>query len=475
MKKYNKLLLMITCMVLGAALFFAVEHLVLKKGEGHQTKEAEVTETLKKLQKAQNLITESYVEKVDSAKLLDGAIQGMVASLGDPYSVYMDEETSRQFEQSLDSSFSGIGAEVTKEGEDFIIVDRFKGSPAEKAGIKPNDKIKTIDGKSIQSLTLYQVTAKIRGPKGSKVQIGVERGDHAKDLVITVTRDDIPIETVHSKRFKKGNGYIGYLEITTFAEGTAKDLKEELTRLEAEGIDGLILDVRGNPGGLLSSVHEVLDEFVTGKKPFMHIEKRNGDREPLKSVLKEKKDYPIATLIDGGSASAAEILAAGMQEVEGYPLIGVTTFGKGTVQQSFDLGDGSQMKLTMSKWLTPNKKWIHKKGIAPTLEVMQPPVFELVPLQSAVVLKKGMNNEKIAVLQNMLNGLGLDVDRTDGYFSASTEKAVQNFQKTVGLTQNGEANTATLNELDKAIQSYKENPKNDHQLQSAIEFITKNE
>ncbi|MGD7043381.1 S41 family peptidase [Jeotgalibacillus proteolyticus] len=475
MKKYNKLLLIVVCMALGAALFFAVEHLVLKKGPVQQANETEVAETLAKLEKAQELIKKSYVEKVDEAKLLDGAIQGMVASLGDPYSVYMDRETSKQFEQSLDSSFSGIGAEVSKEGEDFIIVDRFKGSPAEQAGLKPNDKIKSIDGESIQSLTLYEVTAKIRGPKGSKVVIGVERGDAAKNLDITVTRDEIPVETVHSKRFKLGSSQIGYLEITTFAKGTAEDLKTELTKLESEGINGLILDVRGNPGGLLSSVHEVLDEFVTNKKPFMYIEERNGEREPLSSVLEEKKEYPIATLIDGGSASAAEILAAGMQEVEGYPLIGEKTFGKGTVQQSYDLGDGSQMKLTMSKWLTPNKKWIHKEGIQPTLEVSQPAVFELVPLQSAVVLKKGMNDEKISVLQNILNGLGYEVDRTDGYFSGSTEKALTAFQKSAGLKQNGEANTATLAELDKAIQTYKENPKHDHQLQSAIEFLSENE
>ncbi|TDL32564.1 PDZ domain-containing protein [Jeotgalibacillus sp. S-D1] len=475
MRKYNKLLLMITCVLVGAALFFAIEQIWFKNTQEQQANQPEVEEALAKLQKAQNLIKDSYVEQVDSSKLLDGAIQGMVASLDDPYSVYMDKETSKQFEQSLDSSFSGIGAEVTKEGEDFVIVSPFKGSPAEEAGLKPNDKIISVDGKSVQSLTLYEVTAKIRGPKGSKVEIGINRGDREKDLKIVVKRDEIPIETVHSDRMKTDNGTIGYIEITTFAEGTANDLKDELTKLETEGINGLILDVRGNPGGLLSSVHEIMDQFVTGKKPFMHIEERTGEREPLKSVLKEKKDYPVVTLIDGGSASAAEILAAGMQEVEGYPLIGEKTFGKGTVQQSFELGDGSQMKLTMSKWLTPNKRWIHKKGIEPTIAVKQSPVYGLVPLQSAVVLKKGMNDEKVAVLQNILNGLGYEVDRTDGYFSTSTEKAITAFQKKSGLKENGEANTATLTELDKAIQSYKDNPKNDLQLQSALQFISEKE
>ncbi|MEW9502130.1 S41 family peptidase [Jeotgalibacillus marinus] len=463
----KRLLLMVTCALVGAALFFGVERVFFKEDQAN----TEVSETLVKLQKAQDLITESYVEQVDSNELLDGAIQGMVNSLGDPYSVYMDEETSKQFEQSLDSSFSGIGAELTKENEDFVVVSPFKGSPAEKAGLKPNDIVKSVDGESVQSLTLYQVTAKIRGPKGSKVQIGVERGDSAKELMINVVRDDIPNETVHSDLIETNDGNIGYLEISTFAEGTADDVKESLEKLEAEDIDGLILDVRGNPGGLLSSVEEIMYQFVTDKKPFMHIEERNGDSEALSSPLKERKDYPIATLINGGSASAAEILAAGMQEVEGYALIGNTTFGKGTVQQSVDLGDGSQMKLTMFKWLTPNERWIHSKGIEPTLQVEQPPVYDLVPLQSAVVLKKGMNDEKIAVLQNMLKGLDYEVDRTDGYFSTSTEKAVQTFQKSVGLKANGEANTATLTELDKAIQTFKDNPENDHQLQSAIEYL----
>ncbi|WP_227394256.1 S41 family peptidase [Jeotgalibacillus aurantiacus] len=463
--------MMIICVALGAGLFFGVDRMWLKRVP--ETTDEQVT--LSKIEKAQKIIQESYVDKVDADKLMDGALKGMVAALNDPYSVYMDKDASKQFNESLHSSFSGIGAEITKQDGQFVVVSPLKESPAEKAGLKPNDVIKKVDGDEVASLTIYELTSKIRGPKGSRVQLNIERGQSEKELTVTVVRDDIPIETVSHSVFEQDGVKTGYIEITTFAEGTGQDVQKALEKLEKEEITGLILDVRGNPGGLLSSVEEVLDPFITDRKPFMYVEERNGNREPLTAKTKEKKEYPAVVLIDGGSASAAEILAAAMREVEGTTLIGTKTFGKGTVQQSLDLGDGSQMKLTVSKWLTPDKRWIHKKGIEPTIEVVQPDIFSLSPLQSAVILKKGMNDERIASLQRLLEGLGYEIDRKDGYFNTKTEEAVMKFQKTAGLKETGEVNTSTLKKLEETLTAYQENANHDHQLQSALDFLGKNQ
>lgn len=463
----RRVLMILICMVLGAGVYYSADRWIVKRA----SEEASIEQS--KIEKAQQIIQQSYVEKVDQDLLLDGALKGMVEALGDPYSVYMDEQASKQFHDSLDSSFSGIGAEITQQEGSFIIVAPLKGSPAEKAGLKPNDVITKVDNEEIDGLTIYDLTSKIRGPKGSRVQLGILRGEAEKSLTINVVRDDIPVETVSHQLYEREGAKAGYIEIKTFGEGTGKDVKAALDDLEKEQLSGLIIDVRGNPGGLLSSVEEVLGNFITNKKPFMYVEERSGKREALTSASENKKEYPVVVLIDEGSASASEILAAAMYEVEGYTLIGTKTFGKGTVQQSLELGDGSQMKLTVSKWLTPDKRWIHRKGIQPTLEVVQPEIFELSPVQSSIVLKKGMNDERVASLQRLLDGLGYEIDRTDGYFSGKTEKAIRDFQKKSRLKETGEVNTSTLKKLESTLELYKKNPNHDHQLQSAIEFIAR--
>ncbi len=166
------------------------------------------------------------------------------------------------------------------------------------------------------------------------------------------------------------------------------DFKKELKTLEKQDIEGLIIDVRGNPGGLLSSVEEILQELVTNEKPYVQIEQRNGEKMRYFSELKTNKDYPIAVLIDKGSASASEILAGALKEAENYALIGEKTFGKGTVQQAVPMGDGSNIKLTLFKWLTPDGNWIHKKGIEPSIAVNQPDIYRTHPLNLEKPLKK---------------------------------------------------------------------------------------
>ncbi|MDR6998793.1 S41 family peptidase [Neobacillus niacini] len=431
------------------------------------------TENLQKVDQAYELILNRYVEKVNRNKLVEGAIQGMLSTLNDPYSVYMDKETAKQFSQTLDSSFEGIGAEVGMEDGKIVIVSPFKNSPAEKAGLKPNDQILKIDGKSVQGLDLNKATLKIRGKKGTTVKLEIARQTLRAPITIEVMRDEIPLETVHASTKDQDGKKIGYIQVTSFSENTAADFKKELSSLEDKHINGLVIDVRGNPGGYLNSVEDILKEFVPKDKPMVQIQKRDGKRERFFSSLKEKKDYPVVVLVDKGSASASEILAGALKEADGYQLVGETTFGKGTVQQPVSMGDGSNIKLTLFKWLTPDGNWIHKKGIKPDVEMKQPEIFNTHPLQVTEPLEQDMNNEQVKNAQEILTGLGFSPGRNDGYFSAETTNAVKGFQQFNGLQPSGKIDSITAAKLEESAIKEKKKEKNDLQLQIALRIAAK--
>ncbi|WP_174728805.1 S41 family peptidase [Mesobacillus harenae] len=430
-------------------------------------------DTLAKVEQAYGLILDKYVEEVEEGQLVEGAIQGMLSTLEDPYSVYMDKETAKQFNDTLESSFEGIGAEVSVVDGEIVIVSPFKDSPAEKAGLKPKDQILKVDGESIEGLDLYEATLKIRGEKGTVVKLEIRRHGVKDPLVVEVKRDEIPQITVYSDVKKQNGKNIGYLEITTFSEETSKEFQKELRDLEEKDIEGLVIDVRGNPGGLLLSVEEILKELVTEKKPYVQIQERNGEKTRYFSTLKKPKDYPIAVLIDKGSASASEILAGALKEAGGYALIGENTFGKGTVQQAVPMGDGSNIKLTLFKWLTPDGNWIHKDGIKPTYEVKQPEVFETHPLQVEDPLKRDMNNEQVKNAQMMLEAIGFSPGRTDGYFNERTETAVKAFQMQNELERTGVIDSKTAAALEQAVLKEMRKEENDIQLQTAIRYLAK--
>lgn len=471
---------MVLSLLLGASATFLVvqlldnneQPLVQQPSQNNDNKK-ENENDLSKIGQAYNMILSNYVEKVDEKQLIEGAIQGMVSTLEDPYSAYMDEETAAQFNESLESSFEGIGAEVSMMEGKVTIVAPFKDSPAEKSGLKPNDQIIKIDGESIEGLDLYEAVLKIRGEKGTVVTLEVMRPGVTELMNVKVTRDTIPIETVYTDLKEYDNKKIGYIEITSFANDTAEDFIVGLNELEDKGIEGLVIDVRGNPGGLLESVEEILKQLVTKDKPYVQIENRDGEKQRFFSTLEKQKEYPIVVLTNQGSASASEILAGALKEAGGYDIVGEKTFGKGTVQQARDMGDGSNLKLTMFKWLTPDGNWIHKKGIEPTVEAKQPEYFYANPIQFEKELAQNMNNEKIKNAQIMLKGLGFDPGREDGYFSGETVIAVKAFQQANEIEATGTINEKTAGLIEaKVIESIRDE-KNDLQLKKAMEVLFK--
>jgi carboxyl-terminal processing protease len=383
----------------------------------------------------------------------------------------MDKETAKQFSQSLDSSFEGIGAEVGMKSGKVTIVAPFKGSPAEKAGLQPNDQIVSIDGEDVEGLDLHETVLKIRGEKGTKVAIEVIRPNSREKLKFDVVRDEIPLETVIGSTKEYEGKKVGYIQITSFSENTAEDFKKTLSKLEKDNIEGLVLDVRGNPGGYLQSVEEVLKQFVTKDKPYIQIEERNGDKKRYFSSLTKKKEYPVSVLIDKGSASASEILAGALKEASSYDIVGVTSFGKGTVQQAVPMGDGSNIKLTLYKWLTPEGNWIHKKGVEPTIKVEQPEIYQISPIQIEKSLEPDMNNDQVKTAQLILKGLGFKPGREDGYYSKETETAVKAFQEANELPINGKIDLQTADTLNQKIIELKGKEENDLQLKTGIKAL----
>lgn len=425
----------------------------------------------KKLGTALSLIESNYYEKVDREKLIDGAVNGMMEALGDPYSNYMGKETAQRFEESIEGSFSGIGAEVSSDNGKVVVVSPIKGSPAEKAGIQAKDVILSVNGESLEGLELNAAVAKIRGPKGSKATLKVQRTGTAEPLQFAITRDDVRLETVYAKMEKE---HVGVIEVTQFSQNTSERFKEELTKLEKQGMKGLVIDVRNDPGGVLPVVIEMVEQFVPSGKAIVQVEDKNKRREISTSKGSSKK-YPVVVLMNKGSASASEIMAGALQQSAGAKLIGENSFGKGTVQTSFEeqLGDGSLLKITIAKWLTPDGTWIHGKGIKPDIAVAQPDYFSVAPINKSVTLQYNMNSADVKSAQTMLDGLGYKPGRKDGYFDAGTKEAVKKFQSAAKLKSTGSIDAKTAEALELALIKVIQDPVNDNQRNKGIEEIQK--
>jgi len=424
---------------------------------------------LDKFNKALSLIERRFMTATDRDKLLDGAIQGMVESLHDPYSVYKTAEEAEKFNEAIQRAYTGIGAELGVENGAIIVEAPIRGSPAERAGLKPRDILLSINGESLHGLPLSEVIAKIRGPKGTKAKLKVQRNGAIEPLDIELVRDRIDLATVSSHI--EANG-IAYLQINQFTDDTATQVAAELKALEDSGFNALIIDVRDNPGGMLQSAIEVADQFLEKGKPIVQYEYKDGKLkvDTAGNGAKSKRKYPIVVLVNKGSASAAEILAGALKQSANAVLLGETTFGKGKVQVSYhdELGDRSLIKLTVYKWLLPDGTWADSKGIKPDITVVQPDYFLASRLPREYVLKFDSTGEAVKNLQNILAGVGFPADRTDGYFSRATQTAIEQFQASESLPVTGEVNVETAQRLEEVLYRNLENPDYDKQRIAAL-------
>lgn len=379
-----------------------------------------------KLYAAYDQLQQEYYEDVESDVLVNGAINGMIESLDDPYSDYMNQEEASQFLEGISSSFQGIGAEIQERNGYINIVTPIKNSPAEKAGLKSGDTITEVDGESIQGLSASEAVMLIRGEKGTEVTLTVQRGEMADPIKVTIVRDEIPIETVYAEMIGDD---VAHIQVTSFSENTYEELLQAISDMEEQGMKAMVMDVRQNPGGLLTTALDISSLFIEEGEELFEVQAKGEEPEVYMSSPGTKVKVPVTLLIDGGSASASEILAGAMKESGDVTLVGEKTFGKGTVQTANDMEDGSNLKFTTAKWLTPDGNWIHEKGIEPDVAVALPDYASLPVLDTSVELKEGTTSEQVKTAEQMLKAIGYEVGKVDGVFEEQMTEAVEKFQE----------------------------------------------
>jgi carboxyl-terminal processing protease len=310
-----------------------------------------------------------YDGEIDDSQLLEAAIKGMTSSLNDPYTVFMNKEEYKSFVEQSEGHFVGIGAQLGIKEDKPTVVAPIEGSPAETAGLKAGDVILKVDDKDVSGLSLDAIVGMVRGEQGVSVKITVLRNE--KDTMdINIVRDVIKVVTVKGEII---DGNIGYIQIASFDEDVAKDFKEKIVELKAQGMEGMILDLRGNPGGFLNEAVEVASQFIGKGKVVTYTIDKYGNKKESKSVGGEAEGMPLTILIDGGSASASEVVTGALRDYGAGTIVGTTSFGKGIVQQLIQLDNGDAgLKVTTSKYYTPNGENIHKIGIKPDIEVAIP-------------------------------------------------------------------------------------------------------
>ncbi len=321
-------------------------------------------EHLEEFYSTYNDIIHEYYKDLDKDELIDAAIEGMVNHLDDPYSTFMNSKETESFNTTVNGQYKGIGVTIGLVEKRPTVIEMFDSSPAKEAGVEVGDVIVKINDKSVKDKSIDKIVEMIKDK--NKVKLVMLRGD--KEHTFEVKLKDVVIPSVSGEIIEKDNQKIGRISVSVFAANTYVQFINELTKLEKNKIDSLIIDVRDNPGGHLAQVSKVLSLFLDKKKIIYQI-KANNKKTKYYATTSDKRDYKIAVLINKNSASASEILAGAMKESYGATIVGMTSYGKGTVQKEYSLTTGSSVKYTTEEWLTPKGNSINKKGIKPDIEV----------------------------------------------------------------------------------------------------------
>lgn len=419
------------------------------------------------LQASYSKIQDKYLYGANSGELIDGAIAGMVSSLGDQYSQYLADEAGENYADSYNSNFYGIGTEVQQKDGKFFISVLVKDMPAEKVGLKPGDEIVTIDQQSVEGYTFNELLSKVRGKKGTSVVIGIKRGETITDF--NIERAEIPVHTVSLKQLDNN---IGMIAISRFTEATDVEFKEALASLTKDGdMKGLIIDLRSNPGGLLNQTVEIANVLVPNGKKILDVVYKNEEKTiSFLSKQEESFNIPIVVLVNQYSASASEVLAAALKESADARVVGVKTYGKGVVQSYEQFRSGSVLVLTEAEWKTPSGSGIHKIGVEPTDVVELPEYMNLKPISNGVELQLNSFGDDVIALQKMLLALGYSPS-DNGLYDEATEQTVKQYESAKGIDVDGLYTDEVGNLLVEDIRSLLQ--ANDYQLQKAEQLLKK--
>ena len=310
-------------------------------------------------------IINNYYEDVDKEELIDAGIQGMINYLDDPYATYFSGDASDDFNEELSGTYEGIGIEVMLQDGVVSVSNVFQDSPADKAGVKIGDIVTKVNDTDINGKSLTEVVSMISGDDSkSKSKLTVNR--EGFELSFELSKDTIETPVVDSEIYENNGKKIGYLKIDIFNSNSYKQFNSALKKLEKNNIDGLVIDVRDNPGGYLSEVKTILSLFLNKKQVLYQLQTKNETEKVYGTKKSVDRDYPVSVIINDESASASEILASAFKESYGSHIVGINSYGKGTVQSASDLNSGDTIKYTVQKWLTPDGNWVNDKGVVPT-------------------------------------------------------------------------------------------------------------
>lgn len=364
-RKFNLTILIV--LVVGLAAVFGWERINIQKVSAE---DQAIYENLQIFSDVLDIVKENYVEEVENEELIEGAISGMLRTL-DPHSSYLDPDAYKELQVETKGSFGGIGIEITIRDGVLTVVSPLEGTPAYELGIQAGDQILRVDGEPTKEMTLMEAVKKMRGPKGTKVVLTIMREGFTKPEDFVITRATIAIKSVRTKNLEPGYGYV---RLSQFQSSTARDLRKALAKLEKENqpLKGLVLDLRNNPGGLLDQAVKVSDEFLRdGLIVYTGGRLKSQDMRFEAHVNTRPHPYPVVVLVNEGSASAAEIVAGALQDHKRAVVVGVKTFGKGSVQTVMPLRNGAALRLTTAIYYTPNGRSIQAKGIEPDIVVQR--------------------------------------------------------------------------------------------------------
>lgn len=355
--------------LVGAALAFAISGAAVGGFEliGGSSSDVVSDATQKKLSKIQRIVKEKFLYEEDEDKIQDGILKGYVDGLDDVYSVYYNEEETKALQESTSGEYYGVGAVLTEDATTGVvtIVEVYEDSPAEKAGLKAEDILYKVDDTEVTGMDLSKVVSYIKGDEGTDVTLTVIRGDQSDEIELTATRAKIEAHTVSYKMLEDK---IGYIKVTEFDTVTTQQYTDALDDLENQGMERLIVDLRNNPGGNVSTVCDMLDRMLP-EGLIVYTQDKDGNKNEASSDEENQFTKPLVVLMNGNSASASEIYAGAIQDYGLGKIVGTQSYGKGVVQQIFDLGDDTSLKITIADYYTPNGRNINGQGITPDVEV----------------------------------------------------------------------------------------------------------
>lgn len=433
-----------------------------------------------------DLILDAKGGTVKESTLTAGAVKGMLEALDDPYSYYLDTETYARFQQDMQGSFGGIGVTIERRDDALLVVSVLPGTPAEAAGLQPGDRLLAADGQSLEGATTEQAVNRIRGKPDTDVRVKVSRAGLSSPLEFTLKRAAIDVPSVDTQYLPGG---IGYIQVTQFGANTARQFKFIYDRYVQIGAKGIVVDLRNNPGGYLDEGVEVANTLVP-KGAIVHVVDAKGGKVTVDGVP-HKPGPPLVMLVNGGSASASELVAGAVQDNKAGTLVGTKTYGKGSVQSLMELRSGGAVRITTAKYLTPAGRSLDRNGLVPDVVVeeadaaYQPPAFASLGKRP---LRPGVVGLDVLGLQQRLNYLGYAVGEEDGVFGNRTVRALAAFQRQAGVTplrlggqgrsvrvQPGTlAGAETFTALDHAMQQRvadRRRPGEDRPLQKALEIL----